>query len=297
MGHKAGYVNIVGLPNVGKSTLINALVGEKLAIISPKAQTTRQRMLGMVNEDDYQVVFSDTPGYINQPAYKLQSNMNDFVAEAFEDADVLVFVTDKYQKAEEQKHLVELLQKIKVPSLVLINKIDLCQQNEVEELIKYWQQILPKSEVLGISAASGINSKKLIRKIVDLLPESPPYFDKEQLSDKNTRFFVAETIREKIFLNFTAEIPYSCQVEVESYNESETIDRIKCVIYVERESQKGILIGHKGEGLKKVGMEARKDIEQFVGKKVHLELFVKVKSKWRNDAASLKGFGYNSKGE
>src|ERR1019366_2367086 len=187
MKHKSGFVNIIGLPNVGKSTLTNALVGEKLSIISPKAQTTRHRILGMVNEEDYQVIFSDTPGYINQPAYKLQTSMNDFVEEALEDADVIMFVTDKYQKDEEQQHLIELVSKSKVPSLVLINKMDLCQQGEVERLVKIWKEKLPKSEVLAISAASGINSKKLIKKIVDLLPECPPYYDKDQLSDRNTR--------------------------------------------------------------------------------------------------------------
>ena len=290
--HKAGYVNIIGLPNVGKSTLTNALVGEKLSIISPKAQTTRHRILGMVNEEDYQVIFSDTPGYINQPAYKLQNSMNNFVEEALEDADVIMQVTDKYQKDEEQVHLIELVSKAKVPSLVLINKMDLCQQGEVEALVAAWKEKLPKSEVLAISAASGINSKKLIRKIVELLPEHPPYYEKDQLSDRNTRFFVSEAVREKIFLNYSAEIPYSCQVEVETYVEGEKLDKIRCIIFVERESQKGILIGNKGEALKKVGIEARKDIEKFIGKQVHLELFIKVKSKWRNDPASLKNFGY-----
>ncbi len=292
--HKSGFVNIIGLPNVGKSTLMNALTGERLSIITPKAQTTRHRIMGIVNDENYQVVFSDTPGYINQPAYKLQNNMNNFVDEALDDADVILFVTDKNQKEEEQTHLIELLKKTKAASVVLINKMDLCQQGEVEKLMAYWKEKLPKAEVLAISAASGINSKKVIKKIVELLPAHPAYYDKEQLTDRNVRFFVAEMVREKIFLNYTAEIPYSCQVEVDTYIESEKIDRIRCVIYVERESQKMILIGRKGESLKAIGIDARQEIEKFLGKQVHLELFVKVKDKWRNDPISLKHFGYDN---
>ncbi len=294
MKHKAGFVNIIGLPNVGKSTLMNGLVGERMSIISPKAQTTRHRILGMVNTNDYQIVFSDTPGYINQPAYKLQSTMNDFVAGAFEDADVLIFVTDKFQKEEEQKHLVELIQKTDIPTFILLNKIDLYQKAETEDLIAGWKKVLPKCEVIPITASSGINAKKVIKKIVELLPESPPYYDKEQLTDRNTRFFVSEIVREKIFTNYTHEIPYSCEVIVDAYKEEEKIDRIHCVIYVERESQKGIVIGNKGESLKKVGTEARKEIEEFIGKKVHLELLVKVKDKWRDNANTLKNLGYTS---
>jgi GTP-binding protein Era len=294
MSHRAGFVNIIGLPNVGKSTLMNALVGENMSIISPKAQTTRHRLLGMVNADDYQIVFSDTPGYINQPAYKLQSTMNDFVETAFEDADVLIFVTDKFQKDEEQQHLLELIRTNKIPTFVLLNKIDLYGKEETENLIAAWKEKLPGCEVIPITASSGINAKKIIKKIVELLPESPPYYDKEQLSDRNTRFFVAEMVREKIFLNYTKEIPYSCEVIVDTYKEEETIDRIRCVIFVERDSQKGIIIGNKGEALKKVGTEARKAIEAFIGKKVHLELFVKVKDNWRNNPATLKNFGYNA---
>ena len=273
---------------------MNALTGERLSIITPKAQTTRHRIMGIVNDENYQVVFSDTPGYINQPAYKLQNNMNNFVDEALDDADVILFVTDKNQKEEEQTHLIELLNKTKAASVVLINKMDLCQQGEVEKLMAYWKEKLPKAEVLAISAASGINSKKVIKKIVELLPIHPAYYDKEQLTDRNVRFFVAEMVREKIFLNYTAEIPYSCQVEVDTYVESEKIDRIRCVIYVERESQKMILIGRKGESLKVIGIDARQEIEKFLGKQVHLELFVKVKDKWRNDPISLKHFGYDN---
>ncbi len=293
MNHKSGFVNIIGLPNVGKSTLMNALVGERMSIISPKAQTTRHRILGIVNAEDYQVVFSDTPGFINQPAYKLQNSMNDSVLEALEDADVLLFVTDKFQKEEEQKHLIELIQNNKIPTLVLLNKIDLYQKEETEQLLADWKKRLDKSEVIPITASSGINAAKVIKKIVELLPESPPYYDKEQLTDRSQRFFVSEIVREKIFLHYTKEIPYSCEVIVDTFKESEKIDRIRCVIFVERESQKAIIIGNKGEALKKVGIEARKDIEAFVGKQVHLELFVKVKGKWRNDSNTLKNFGYS----
>lgn len=295
MNHRAGFVNIIGLPNVGKSTLMNALLGEKLSIISPKAQTTRERILGIVNEEDFQVVFSDTPGYINQPAYKLQNTMNDLVDESFEDADVLLFVTDKNQKEEEQMHLVELISQTKLASLVIVNKMDLCQKGEVEKLLEDWKAKLPNSEVIALSAASGINSSKLIKKIASLLPESPPYYDKDQLTDRNVRFFVTEIVREKIFLHYSAEVPYSSQVVVETYEEGEAMDRIRCIIYVERESQKAILIGRKGEALKQIGTEARIDIEKFVGKKVFLDLFIKVKDKWRNNPLALKQFGYTKK--
>ena len=293
--HKAGFVNIVGLPNVGKSTLMNALTGERLSIITPKAQTTRHRIMGIVNEEAYQIVFSDTPGYINQPAYKLQNNMNDFVDEALEDADVILFVTDKNQKEVDQTHIIELMTNTKAATLVLINKMDLCQQGEVEKLMAFWKEKLPKSEGLAISAASGINSKKVIKKIVEKLRAHPAYYEKDQLTDRNVRFFVAEMVREKIFLNYNAEIPYSCQVEVDTYQEGDKIDKIRCVIYVEREGQKIILIGRKGEALKTIGIEARQEIEKFLGKQVHLELFVKVKDKWRNDPISLKHFGYDNK--
>mgnify|MGYP006186324691 FL=1 len=290
--HKAGFVNIIGLPNVGKSTLMNALIGERMSIISPKAQTTRHRILGMVNADNYQVVFSDTPGYINQPAYKLQMSMNHFVEGALQDADVLMFVTDKFQKEEEQIHLIELVRAAKVPCILVLNKIDLYQKDETEALVKQWEKTLPGCQVVPLTASSGINAKKVIKKIVELLPESPPYYDKDQLTDRNLRFFVAEIVREKIFLNYTKEIPYSCQVMVDIYEEGDKMDRIKCIIYVERESQKFILIGNKGDALKKTGSDARKTIEEFLDKKVYLELFVKVKDKWRNDDGALKGFGY-----
>ncbi len=292
MNHRAGFVNIVGLPNVGKSTLLNALLGERLSIITSKAQTTRHRILGIENGDNYQVVFSDTPGYIRQPAYKLQASMNDSVKEAFEDADVLLFVTDKFQTEEEQKPLLILASESQVPFIILLNKIDLYSKEETENLLAAWKKKFPEAGVLPVSASSGINAGKIIRKIVELLPESPPYYDKEQLTNRNVRFFVSEIVREQIFLNYSKEVPYSCQVEVESYTETEKLDRIKCFIYVERESQKAILIGHGGEALKKTGTTARKEIEKFIGKKVYLELVVKVKDKWRNDLDSLKNFGY-----
>jgi GTP-binding protein Era len=292
--HKAGFVNIVGLPNVGKSTLMNELVGEKLSIISPKAQTTRHRILGIVNAEDYQVVFSDTPGFINEPAYKMQASMNHRIEEALDDADLLLFVTDKFQKDNEQQHLVDFIKGTSIPCLIILNKIDLYQPDELKVLIEYWHQKLPKCEVLPLTASSGISAKKVLKKIVALLPESPAYYDKEQLTDRNMRFFVAEIVREKIFLNYTKEIPYACQVEVEDYKESEAIDRIKCYIYVERESQKAILIGKDGSALKKTGSEARKQIEDFVGKHVFLELVVKVKHNWRNDSTALKNFGYSN---
>lgn len=292
MLHQAGFVNIIGLPNVGKSTILNRLVGEPLSIVSPKAQTTRHRILGIVNAENYQVVFSDTPGYINQPAYRLQSNMNGFVENALEDADLLIFVTDKFQNEEDQKHLIELIIGSKIPTLVFLNKIDLYSKKETEQLTAYWQQKL-SADVIPVTATSGINAKKIIAKIVSLLPASPPYYDKEQLTDRNLRFFVSEMVREQIFFSYSKEIPYSCEVVVESYKEETDIDRISCFIFVERESQKGIIIGNKGEALKKVGTAARIQMEKFLGKKVFLHLLVKVKPNWRNHEGALKSFGYS----
>lgn len=292
--HKAGFVNIIGLPNVGKSTLLNALIQQRLSITSPKAQTTRHRILGMVNADDYQIVFSDTPGYINQPAYKLQKSMNEFVHEAFEDADVLMMVTDKQQKTEDQQHLIDLVNNSKTPCILVLNKIDLCQGKETDELAIKWKELIPRCEVVPLSASSGINVKKVLKKIVELLPESPAFYDKEHLTDRTLRFIVSEIVREKIFLNYKNEIPYSTQVEVETFSEEETIDRIRCNIFVERESQKAIIIGANGSALKKTGTEARLAIEDFTGKKVYLELFVKIADKWRNSDLALKKFGYRS---
>ncbi len=294
MNHKAGYINIVGLPNVGKSTLLNAITGERLSAVTPKAQTTRHRILGIVNAPDYQLIFSDTPGFINQPAYELQKRMNEAVEEALEDADVLLLVTDKFQQKEEQQHLIDFVQQTKLPVLVLVNKADLCTPDEIMGHVRKWQELLPNAEVVAISALGGVNRDSLLSKIAALMPDSPPYFDKDQVTDRQVRFFVTEIVREKIFLNYDKEVPYSTQVEVTSYKEAENIDRIKCEIYVERESQKAIIIGKNGEALKKVGIEARKAIEELVGKQVHLELFVKVKDKWRNNDTALKNFGYRS---
>lgn len=290
--HKAGFVNIVGLPNVGKSTLMNALMGEKMSIITPKAQTTRHRIRGIWNGENYQVVFGDTPGYITQPAYKLQANMNEFVAEAFTDADVVLFVTDKFQKTEEQAALLSYLQKSKAPAIIAINKLDLCKPEEAQTLAEKWIANLPAATVFIISAEHNHAINELRNKIIDLLPESPPYFEKDQITDRAVRFFVTEIVREKLLLLYDKEIPYSCEVEVESFKESETIDRIRCNIFVERESQKAIIIGNKGEAIKKLGIESRKSVEQLTGKQAHLELFVKVKDKWRNDENALRKFGY-----
>lgn len=290
--HKAGFVNIVGLPNVGKSTLMNALMGEKMSIITPKAQTTRHRIRGIWNGDDYQVVFCDTPGYITQPAYKLQANMNEFVEEAFTDADIVLFVTDKFQKNEEQAALHTYLQKSKAPVVVAINKLDLCKPEEAQKLSEKWQADLPSAIVFIISAEHKHAVNELRNKIIELLPESPPYFEKDQITDRAVRFFVTEIVREKLLLLYDKEIPYSCEVEIESFKEAENIDRIRCNIFVERESQKAIIIGNKGEAIKKLGIESRKSVEQLTGKQAHLELFVKVKDKWRNDENALRKFGY-----
>jgi GTP-binding protein Era len=290
--HKAGFVNIIGLPNVGKSTLMNKLVGERMSIISPKAQTTRHRILGIVNDEEHQVVFSDTPGYINKPAYGLQKNMNKFVESAFEDADVVLLVTDKYQVEEEQQLLIKFVNNTKANVLILLNKTDQCNEADVSKLATNWHAWVPEAEIIPTSAEKGINVALVMKRIKELLPESPPYYDKDELTDRNMRFFVSEMVREKVFLNYQKEIPYSTQVEVESYSESDKIDRIRCIIFVERESQKNIIIGKGGEAIKKVGIEARKEIEAFIGKQVHLELFVKIKDNWRNNDQHLNSFGY-----
>lgn len=292
--HKAGFVNIIGLPNVGKSTLMNRLTGERLAIMSPKAQTTRGRLIGIVNEDDFQIVFSDTPGYINEPAYALQQSMNSFVKEAFEDADILLFITDKYQKVEEQEALIAYCNKTKLPTIVLLNKVDLCKQDELPKLQEQWEQLIPNAQFLAVSAKENFNVEHIVKMIVTLLPENPPYYDKEMLTDRNMRFFVSEIVREKIFLQYEKEIPYSCEVVVEEYKESDTLDKIRCIIFVERDSQKNILIGAKGSAINKLGIEARKEIEAFLGKKVYLDLFVKVRANWRSNELDLKRFGYKN---
>ena len=290
--HKAGFVNIIGKPNVGKSTLMNALIGENLSIITSKAQTTRHRIMGIVNGDDFQIVYSDTPGIL-QPGYKLQEYMLKFARTAISDADIVLFVTDTEENAEAVGDLLEKLQKLKVPLLLLINKIDLSNGEQVEKLMNEWQNALPGAKVIPISALEKFNLEKLFGLILENLPESPPYYPKDELTDKSERFFVSEMIREKILLNYKQEIPYSVEVVVESFKESEKIIHISCVIYVERDSQKGILIGHQGRGLKKVGTESRIDMEKFFGKKVFLETRVKVKKDWRNDGSFLRQSGYN----
>lgn len=291
MSHKSGFVNIIGSPNVGKSTLMNQLVGEKLSIITSKAQTTRHRIMGIVNNDDYQVVFSDTPGVLD-PHYKLHENMMQFVNSALKDADVLLFVTDIYEKGLNHKETFERLQKTNIPILLLINKIDQSNQEQIQEKINYWHELMPKAEILPISALENFNIKPIWNRIVELLPESPPYFDKESLTDRPLRFFISEIIREKIFMNYKKEVPYATQVEVEEYKEEEKIVRIRAIIYVERKTQKGIIIGHQGQKIKHVGIEARKDIQKFIEKHVHLELYVKVDKDWRENDRKLEGYGY-----
>lgn len=290
--HKAGFVNIVGNPNVGKSTLMNDLVGERLSIITSKAQTTRHRIMGIVNTDNYQIVFSDTPGVL-KPKYKLQQSMLDFSTGALTDADVLVYVTDVVEDPSKNADFVEKVAREKVPVLLVINKIDLLKdQAELEAVVERWRSLLPNAEVFPVSAKERFNVDNLMNRIVALLPESEPYFGKDALTDKPARFFVTEIIREKILLNYEKEIPYSIEVIVEKFEETETSIHIMAVIYVERESQKGILIGHGGSKLKKVGIEARKEIETFFGKKVDLRTFVKVEPNWRNRESKLKAFGY-----
>ncbi|MFS4457400.1 GTPase Era [Maribacter sp. 2304DJ31-5] len=290
--HKAGFVNIIGNPNVGKSTLMNAFVGEKLSIITSKAQTTRHRILGIVNGDDFQVVLSDTPGII-KPAYELQSSMMDFVKSAFEDADVLIYMVEIGEKALKDENFFRKIANSKIPILLLLNKIDNSEQEILEAQVQYWRSQLPKVEIHPISALQNFNVKEVFERILALLPEAPPFYPKDQLTDKPERFFVNETIREKILLNYKKEIPYAVEIETEEFLEDTDIIRIRAVIMVERESQKGIIIGHKGSALKKVGIEARKDLEQFFGKQVHLELYVKVNKNWRTNNRQLKRFGYS----
>lgn len=290
--HKSGFVNIVGNPNVGKSTLMNALVGEKLSIITSKAQTTRHRILGIVNGEDFQIVYSDTPGVL-KPNYRLQESMLNFSRSALQDADVLLYVTDVFDNNEKNKDFVEKVKANTAPIILIVNKIDLIDEAKLIELVDKWKEVLPQAEIFPISALSKFNVDVLLKRIKELLPESPPFFEKDQLTDKPARFFVTEIIREKILLNYDKEIPYSAEVEVEQFLEETSLIRIHAVIYVERDSQKGIVIGHGGKSLKKVGTEARKDIEAFFEKKVFLELFVKVEKDWRNKDAKLRNFGYN----
>ena len=292
MTHKAGFVNIIGNPNVGKSTLMNALVGEKLSIITPKAQTTRHRILGIVNQEEYQIVFSDTPGII-KPAYELQSSMMDFVKSALDDADILVYMVEVGEKELKNEAFFNKIIHSEIPVILLLNKIDKSSQDEVEEKVNYWKEKVPNAFVYVISALERFNIDSLFEKIVELLPEGPPYYPKDQLTDKPERFFVNEKIREKILIHYKKEIPYSVEVETEEFIEEENIVRIRSVIMVERDTQKGIIIGHKGSAIKRVGAEARKDLERFFQKKVFIELYVKVNKNWRSDKNQLKRFGYN----
>ncbi|AQX05737.1 GTPase Era [Elizabethkingia meningoseptica] len=289
--HKAGFVNIVGKPNAGKSTLLNQLMGEKLAIVTQKAQTTRHRIFGIYNEDDMQIVFSDTPGVLD-PKYGLQEKMMEFVKESLQDADVFLFIVDITDKAQPSEFLIEKLNKIPVPVLILINKVDQADQKVLEDTVALWHERIPKAEILPISALNAYNTEYILPKLKSLLPDSPPYYDKDQFTDKSERFFVNEAIREKILLNYEKEIPYSVEVVTELFKDKGEMIFIDSIIYVERETQKGILIGHKGESIKKVGTEARMDLEKFFGKKLHLNLFVKVKKDWRKNDRDLKNFGY-----
>lgn len=293
MTHKAGFVNIIGNPNVGKSTLMNAFVGEKLSIITSKAQTTRHRILGIVNGSDFQMVLSDTPGII-KPAYRLQAAMMDFVKTAFEDADVLLYMVEIGEKALKDEAFFKRIRQRTLPVLLLLNKIDTSNQQVLEAQVQHWQQLLPQVEIHPISALTHFNVKEVFERIVALLPESPPYYPKDQLTDKPERFFVNEIIREKILLHYQKEIPYAVAIETETFVEDEHLIRIRSIIVVERSTQKGILIGHKGKALKRVGVEARKDLEKFFAKQVHIELYVKVNKNWRSSPQQLRRFGYNS---
>lgn len=289
--HKAGFVNIIGKPNVGKSTLMNAMVGEKLSIITSKAQTTRHRIHGMVNDEHFQVVFSDTPGILD-PSYKLQEAMLKSARTALADADIVLYITDPYDKPEEEDVFLEKLRKIKTPVLLIINKVDLSNQEDLEQLVEQWSKLLPDAEIIPISALKKFNVKSIFARILELLPVSPPYYPKDMLTDKSERFFTGEMIRERILVHYKQEIPYSVEIEIEEFKEEERLIRIRAVIYVEKDTQKGILIGHQGSALKRIGREARLEMEAFFQKKVFLEMFVKVQKDWRNNDRKLKNFGY-----
>ena len=290
--HKSGFVNIVGNPNVGKSTLMNLLVGERISIATFKAQTTRHRIMGIINDDDAQIVFSDTPGVL-KPNYKLQESMLAFSESALVDADVLLYVTDPMEQIDKNADFLQKVAQMEVPVLVLINKIDLTDEKNLVTLVEQWHETLPKAEILPISALHKFNVQPVLERIKELLPECPPYFDKDQLTDKPAKFFVTEIIREKILLYYDKEIPYSVEVGVESFKEDKTHIHINAVIYVERDSQKGIIIGHQGKALKKVATEARKSLEKFFGKSIFLEVFVKVDKDWRQSDRAMKAYGYN----
>ena len=289
--HKAGFVNIIGNPNVGKSTLMNALVGEKLSIITSKAQTTRKRVMGIVNGDDFQIVYTDTPGIVN-PHNKLHEQMMGFVGTALQDADLFLLVTEVGETFK-NRHVLERVINSDVPVILVINKIDLSDQATISEKIAYWQAEIPRAVIVPCSATEGFNVDKIFDLILERLPEHPAYFPTDELTDRTMRFFVSEIVREKILLFYQKEIPYSCEVAIESYEENDGIDNISCIIYVERESQKAIIIGHQGKAIKKLGIEARKDIEEFTGKKCFLSLHIKVLKDWRNSDRALKSFGYS----
>ena len=290
--HKAGFVNIIGSPNVGKSTLMNALVGERLSIITSKAQTTRHRILGIVNGDDFQIVYSDTPGIL-KPAYKLQESMMNFVHGAVDDADVILYVTDTVEQSDRSDSVIERVNHSGIPTIVVINKIDLTTPAALEALVEQWQAKIPEAIIIPCSAKEQIGITGVLNAILERLPEGEAFYPKDTLTDKTLRFFASEIIREKILLNYEKEIPYCCEIEIDTYKEEPTIDRISATIYVSRQSQKGIVIGHKGERLKRVGQQAREDMERFLQKKVFLQLFVKVQEDWRNNERQLRRFGYD----
>ena len=292
--HKAGFVNIVGNPNVGKSTLMNLLVGERISIATFKAQTTRHRIMGILNTDDAQIVFSDTPGVL-KPNYKLQEAMLRFSRSALRDADVLLYVTDVVESPEKNSDFIAEVRKLDVPILVLINKIDLSNQTELIKKVELWHELIPEAEILPISATAKFNVDAVMKRVMELLPESPPYFEKDALTDKPARFFVTEIIREKILLHYDKEIPYVCEAVVEQFKEDEGKIYIKALIYVERDSQKGIIIGHEGSALKRVATDARRELEKFFGKRIFLEIYVRVDKDWRNSDRQLRRFGYDQK--
>ncbi len=292
MAHKSGFVNIIGNPNVGKSTIMNVLVGERLSIITSKMQTTRHRIKGIVSGEDFQIVYSDTPGIL-KPNYKLQESMMQYVETALVDADVILYVTDVVEKQDKNSEFLAKIRHSNAPVIILINKIDLSSQDEVLQLYRFWNDLLPAADIYAVSATEKFNIAPVFDRILELLPENPPYFPKDELTDRNERFFVTEIIREKILLNYEKEVPYSVEVEVEEFKEEEKLLSLRCVIHVARDSQKGILIGHQGKALKKVGTDARKDIEEFFGKKVFMELYVKVSKDWRDSERSLNRFGYD----